>query len=132
MFEILVNPTHHVHRRRASLIEEIVHILRDHTKTVLSLDGVGTGDIIRSYDGAVEDEAYCVGAACLIPYPRLFHAVHHKGETVAAIAAAAQVSEEYVAYRIKRAGLSRVYAKQHPAWGRQHRSSTPSRSDLGG
>src|SRR5207245_6723476 len=93
-----------------------VHTLGDHVKTVLSLDVAAGGERVRSYDGAVEDEAYCVGAACIIPYPRLFHAVHHNGETVAAIAAAAQVSEDYVAYRIKRAGLSHVYAKQHPAW----------------
>lgn len=125
VFEILVNPTHHVHRRRASLMEEIVHVLRDHPKTVLSLDGASVGERGRSYNGAVEDEAYCVGAACIIPYPRLFQAVHHNGETMAAIGVAAQVSEDYVAYRIKRAGLSRVYAKKHPTCAGQRVGSRP-------
>ncbi len=121
VFDILVNPTHHVHRRRASLMEEIVHVLRKHPMTVLSLNGATTGVSVRSYNPAIEDEAYCVGAACIIPYPHLFHAVHDNGANIAEIAAVTQVSVDYVAYRIKRAGLSRVYAKQHPI-GVTHRS----------
>lgn len=113
VFDILVNPTHHKHRRRVSLMEEIVHLLRQHPMTVLSL-GASVSDGRRSYNPAVEDEAYCVGAACILPYPRLFHAVYRNGETISDIAAVAEVSEDYVEYRIKRAGLSRVYSKQHP------------------
>src|SRR6266436_7570560 len=40
---ILLNPTHHPHRRRVSLMEEIVHIVRDHTKTQLRFDGTSPG-----------------------------------------------------------------------------------------
>jgi hypothetical protein len=108
---ILLNPFHHPHRQRASLMEEVVHIVVNHPKTTLMITDSGVA-AIRSYDQAVEDEAYCVGAACIIPYPALFHAVHRSSETAAVIAGRYKVSRDYVEYRIKRAGLTRVYAKQ--------------------
>jgi len=110
---ILLNPTHHPHRRRVSLMEEIVHILRGHAKTELVFDGRSSWE--RPYDAAVEDEAYCVGAACIIPYRDLFEAVHRSHQSAAAITTRFDVSLDYVGYRINRAGLSRVYAKHHPA-----------------
>jgi len=122
---ILLNPTHHPHRQLVSLMEEIVHILRDHPKTELSFDGTSSGSWTRPYHAALEDEAYCVGAACIIPYKQLFEAVHHLRESAAEIAARFDVSPDYATYRINRAGLSRVYAKHHPApgprWSRMKR-----------
>lgn len=117
---ILLNPTHHPHRRRVSLMEEIVHIVRDHPKTQLALEGWSPGSWARPYHAALEDEAYCVGAACIIPYKHLFEAVHRVHESAVEIAARFEVSPDYATYRINRAGLSRVYAKHHaspgPRW----------------
>jgi hypothetical protein len=107
---ILVNPSHHLHRQRVSLMEEEVHIVLDHPKTELHLpNGDGWS---RPYDHDVEDEAYTVGAACILPYKPLFNAVNYSGETVNAIAARFGVSVDYVRFRIKRAGLSRVYSSR--------------------
>jgi len=121
---ILLNPSHHSHRQRVSLMEEIVHIVCGHPQTELNLDGKGALST-RTFNSAVEDEAYCVGAACIIPYRLLFEAVHYQHESAAAIAQRSGVSEDYVGYRIKRAGLSKVYAKRHPQprWSRANLSS---------
>jgi Zn-dependent peptidase ImmA (M78 family) len=109
---ILLNPTHHEHRKRATLMEEIVHIVLDHPRTELRVGNPGSTVALRSYDEATEDEAYNVGAACLIPYRALFHAVKTVGETASRIAARHRVSEAYVDFRIRRSGLSRVYEKR--------------------
>jgi hypothetical protein len=108
---ILVNPTHHPHRQRASLMEEVVHIVLDHPRTLLASSDQGVS-LHRTYDQAVEDEAYSVGAACIIPYPALFAAVHRRGEDASTIAERYAVSPEYAQYRINRAGLAKIYAKQ--------------------
>ncbi len=109
---ILLNPTHHEHRKRASLMEEIVHLVLDHPRTQLGVGNVGSKISLRSYDEGVEDEAYNVGAACLIPYRELFHAVKTVGDTAAKIAGRHKVSKAYVDFRIRRSGLSRVYQKR--------------------
>jgi len=106
---ILLNPSHSLTRRRATLMEEIVHIVRAHPKTAI-LDG-GNG-ATRSYDSHVEDEAYAVGAACILPYPEIFRAISDNHETVEMLAHRFGVSTQYVEYRIKRAGLSAVYRKR--------------------
>jgi len=108
---ILLNPTHHLHRQRASLMEEVVHIVLDHPRTILVRSHQTVG-LPRTYDEAIEDEAYCVGAACIIPWPDLFAAVHRRGEDASTIAERYGVSREYAQYRINLAGLARVYAKQ--------------------
>lgn len=107
---ILLNPSDHEHRQRVSLMEEIVHIVRDHPRTSLDFDGDGAWD--RPYDGEAEDEAYNVGAACIIPYRPLFNRVSDCNESAARIARAYSVSREYVMYRIKRAGLYNTYRKR--------------------
>lgn len=103
---ILLNPTHHEHRQRASLMEELVHIVFDHPKVALRFEE--NGGWRRPYEKKAEDEAFNVGAACVIPYKWLFKAI--QGNTAAArIAEQVAVSEGYVEYRIKRAGLYRMY-----------------------
>jgi hypothetical protein len=90
-------------------MEEVVHIVLDHPRTELALSA-GTGVTwVRPYNADAEDEAYCVGAACILPWPELFDAVSKRSETAAAIAARYEVSTQYVDYRIRRAGLDRVY-----------------------
>lgn len=103
---IYVNPLHHEHRQRTSLMEEIAHISLEHPPSKLYFEG---GKPKRTYNEEVEDEAFCVGAACIIPYRDLFNAIKRRHEKVNAIAERYNVSEALVEYRIKRAGLSKVY-----------------------
>lgn len=109
-FLILVNPTHHSNRRRVSLMEEIIHITLDHPMTELVFGDSGT-TWIRPFAKDVEDEAYTAGAACILPYRFLFRLVNDLHQPAAAIAQERQVSEEYVIFRIKRAGLMRIYSE---------------------
>jgi len=104
---IMLNPTHHPRRRRVSLMEEIVHLLRDHPRVVLEPGGEEK-TWGRTYDEAVEREAFAVGAACILPYRGLFRALNDRGETVAALARRHDVSKAYVEYRIKLSGLYNV------------------------
>jgi hypothetical protein len=103
---ILVNHTHHEHRRRVSIMEEIIHILREHPRVPLSFTADGRWK--RAYDADSEDEAYNVGAACILPYRPLFNRIKD-GAMLAELAAGADVSEEYVRFRIKRAGLWNMF-----------------------
>jgi hypothetical protein len=107
---ILLNPSHAATRRRATLMEEIVHIVLKHPKSALTRES-GGAPWKRVYAAAVEDEAFSVGAACLMPYPEIFHAIRDAHENAASIAGRYGVSESCVEFRIKRAGLSRVYGK---------------------
>lgn len=106
---IYVNPTQHVHRQKVSLMEEIVHITLGHPPTQLTLDPTGKVKFKRPFNSEVEDEAFCVGAACVIPYKPLFNAIKYDRLRVADLSSRYGVSEECVRYRIKRAGLARVY-----------------------
>ena len=107
---ILLNPGHHEHRQRASLMEEEVHIVLDHPKVRLRFDESGSWR--RPFASEVEDEAYNIGAACIIPYKPLFEAVKYDGLPANEIARQYSVSVDYVEFRIKRSGLYRVYRKQ--------------------
>jgi len=105
---ILINPNHHPHRQKVTLMEEILHVLFDHPKTELA---VGYPNWKRPYDSKIEKEAYGVGAACIIPYRSLFRLVNDQHKAVAEISSEFAVSEEYCYFRIKDAGLYRVYQK---------------------
>lgn len=107
---IVVNPCHHPHRQKASLMEEVVHLILGHPPTRLTRDANGCWQ--RSHDGDVEDEAFCVGAACIIPYRWLFNQIKGGRITVAEIATVFGVSEKYVQYRIKRAGLTAMFKRR--------------------
>lgn len=113
---VLLNPTTARTRQRATLMEEVVHIVLDHAKTKLTVSRarrVSTPALAwtRPYDSVIEDEAYNVGAACLLPYPALFQAVNDRHEPASVIAEQAGLSADHVIYRIKRAGLARIYHK---------------------
>jgi hypothetical protein len=110
---ILLNPTHHPHRQRASLAEEIVHIVGRHPKSILSRQA--DGNWLRSYAQQIEDEAFNVGAACMIPYERLFKAIKNDSISEAELAEHYDVSVDYVRFRIKRAGLYNIYRKARSA-----------------
>lgn len=131
---IALNPRHAETRQRATLMEEIVHIVLDHPKTTLlstgaitvrPLNATGSHDALplrirtsasaRTFTASVEDDAYNIGAACVVPHGARFDAVHRRKEHVTTIAARYLVSTELITYRINRAGLSKVYRKHHPA-----------------
>lgn len=136
---IALNPTHTEARQRVTLMEEIVHIVLDHPKTTLTVRTGGALDAnlisvtsaqpssrtrtrtrststssARTYSATVEDDAFNIGAACVLPWPELYNAVHRRHEDTVTIAQRFLVSAELVAFRINRAGLARVYKKHHP------------------
>lgn len=102
---IFLNPIHDPHRQRATLAEELAHIVMGHPPSRID---PATG--FRTYDGDVESEAYGVGGAMLLPYAQLFRLVkQHVAANV--IAERYDVSERFANYRINRAGLRKMYAK---------------------
>lgn len=123
---ILLNQAHARTRQKATLMEEIVHIVLDHPKTRVTIsnhEGIG----VRTHNSRVEDEAFNIGAACLLPYPELFHAVFHAQESASVIASRHNLSVRYVEYRINRSGLYAVYRKHVDPAGWRSRSVNQSR-----
>jgi hypothetical protein len=108
---IVLNSRHAETRRRASLMEEIVHLMLGHPPSQLVPTASGIA-ITRTFDEKVELEAYDVGSACLVPYRSLFQAIRYEGVPADVLANRFGVSEDLVRYRIKRAGLSAVYRKR--------------------
>lgn len=94
----ILNPTHNIERTRATLMEEIAHVVLGHKPTRISagIDGL----YCREYNPANEQAAYGVGAAALVPYSALFVGVMD-GATPESIAKQYGVSPELVCYRIK-------------------------------
>jgi hypothetical protein len=103
---VFLNPTHDPHRQKATLAEELAHIVMRHPPS--AIDPV-TG--FRTYDGDVESEAYGVGAAMIVPYGQLFRLVRARA-SAPEIAQRYGVSERFVDYRINRCGLRRMYSKR--------------------
>lgn len=112
---IYLNPTHAPTRQKVSLMEELVHIALRHPPTELTFDDSGSVRWKRPFNKAVEDEAFCVGAACIVPYRALFNAIKQEGLSIAELAMRFGVSEECAWYRVKRAGLTNVYKSLHRA-----------------
>jgi hypothetical protein len=94
----ILNPTHSVERVRASLMEEISHVVLGHQPTrILTSEG---GVAYREYNALNEQVAYGVGAAALVPYAALVVGLMD-GLTPESIAARYGVSHPLVIYRIK-------------------------------
>jgi hypothetical protein len=102
---IFLNPTHDLHRQKATLAEELAHIVMGHPPSRIDPT---TG--FRTYDGDVESEAYGVGGAMILPYGQLFRLVKQRLDATA-IAQRYDLSERFTNYRINRAGLRKMYAK---------------------
>src|SRR2546426_1644223 len=91
---------------RASLMEEISHVILGHKPTrILMPEG---GVACREYNAPDEEVAYGVGAAALVPYAALFMALRN-GEKPESIAASFGVSLPLVLYRIKITHLWPLY-----------------------
>jgi hypothetical protein len=106
---IVLNPTHSLTRQRATLAEELAHLVMGHPPS--RIDPV-TG--FRTFEASIESEAFGVGGAMILPYSRLF-ALVNRGATAGEIANQFSISEQFAEYRINRAGLRRVHRKRQSA-----------------
>ncbi len=95
---IILNPTHGENRQNATLMEEICHVFLGHKPSKLIISDKHMK--AREYDSKVEEEAYAVGAAALVPYTALRKMVH-QGKTSQEIAQHFRVSRDLVEYRMK-------------------------------
>jgi hypothetical protein len=100
------NPWHAPTRVRASLMEEVAHIVLEHRPTKLVPDPI-TGLPRRTFSRSKEQEAYGVGAASLVPYNGLV-ILSRLGRSEADIARQFGVSEELVAFRMKVTGARKA------------------------
>lgn len=97
---IIINDAQSPNRQTATLMEEICHALLGHQPSTIR-----TGDRPgRTYLKQIEEEAYGVGAAALVPYQQLASLII-TGNSVRSIAAHFGVSQALVEYRMKVLGL---------------------------
>src|SRR5690349_15398476 len=71
---IILNPMQSPGRQAVTLMEEICHTMLGHKHSQITLAPVGVGnnaDSHRDYHDSIEEEAYSVGAAALVPYRAL-------------------------------------------------------------
>lgn len=61
---VILNKNHSMGRQAATLMEEVSHILLGHKPSSIDSDQEGG----RSYNFDIEEEAYSVGTAALVPY----------------------------------------------------------------
>lgn len=109
---IILNPTHSPARHQATLMEEICHVFLGHKPSRLEIKNQNKKgeEIARDYDEAMEEEAYSVGAAALVPYAGLRDFVR-AGKTSREIARHFNVSRELVEYRMKVSRLWKLYTE---------------------
>ena len=109
---IVLNPTHGANRQNATLMEEISHVFLGHKPSRLAVTNYNKdGKVIaRDYHAEIEEEAYSVGAAALVPFSALRRFVF-QGKTSREIARHFNVSRELVEYRMKVSRLWDEYKK---------------------
>lgn len=110
---IILNPTHGKNRQNATLMEEICHVFLGHKPSRLAVENrAANGRIIaRDYHAEIEEQAYSIGAAALVPYSALRRMVG-EGQTSRQIARHFNVSRELVEYRIKVSRLWKEYTEK--------------------
>ena len=109
---VLTNPQNSVARSSVTILEELAHEALGHPKSqLIKRDGL----VMRTCQHDVEDEAYCVASALLMPYRSLFNHLN-AGRALGDLAVPAPVSYECREFRVKRAGLWKLYvARQRQA-----------------
>ena len=110
---IILNPTHGKNRQNATLMEEICHVFLGHKPSRLAIENVNQKGqpIARDYNQDIEEQAYAVGAAALVPYSALRRMVE-AGKTSREISRHFEVSRELVEYRIKISRLWDTYKRR--------------------
>lgn len=102
---IFLNQKESLERRAATLMEEVCHILLDHGPSLIGADLVSC----RSYNLRVEQEAYGVGTAILVPY----YCLESKllgGHSVIQTAKHFGVTVSVILYRVKGLNLASILA----------------------
>lgn len=99
---IVLNPTHGANRQNATLMEEISHVFLGHKPSKLAVTTYNKEGkpIAREYQAEIEEEAYAVGAAALVPFSALRRMVN-QGKTAKEIARHFNVSRLLVEFRMK-------------------------------
>ena len=107
---IILNPTHGANRQNATLMEEISHVFLGHKPSKLAVKTYNKegNPIAREYQAEVEEEAYSVGAAALVPFSALRRMIN-QGKTSREIARHFKVSRELVEFRLKVTRLWETY-----------------------
>jgi Zn-dependent peptidase ImmA (M78 family) len=100
---IILNPTHHINRQHATLMEEISHVFLGHKPSQLA-----KGDKNRDYNAEIEEEAYSVGVAALTPYTALRRMVNQR-KTTKEMARHFKVSQMLIEFRLKITRLWEAY-----------------------
>jgi hypothetical protein len=96
---VILNRRHSLGRQAATLMEEVCHILFGHEPSEINAGR-------RSYNFNVEDEAYSVGAAALVPYHSL-KTFLISGASIRKIAGHFGVTPSLIVYRAKGTGLGK-------------------------
>jgi len=99
---VILNQKHSSGRQAATLMEEVCHILFGHKPSEIGAEQIGG----RSYNLSIEDEAYSVGAAALVPYYSL-KTLLISGDPVRRIARRFGVTTSLVVYRARGTGLGK-------------------------
>lgn len=97
---VILNPWQSNERQAATLMEEICHILLGHKHSQIKADSVAGSDQHRSYDSDIEEEAYAVGAAALVPF-RSLKCDLLNGKSIKLISKHFGVTTSLVKYRIQ-------------------------------
>ena len=105
---IILNPTHGRNRQNATLMEEISHVFLGHRPSRLAATSQDGRPIARDYDANIEEQAYTVGAAALVPYEGLREMIA-EGKSSREIARHYGVSRALVEFRIKTTRLWQKY-----------------------
>lgn len=110
---IFLNPSHGRRRQTATLMEEISHVVLQHTPTKIHGVQVSAEERtrFRDFNAAQEEAAYGVGAAALVPYFPLKRATEF-GMEVEGVAEHYGVSRALVEYRLKVCRLWAAYSEQ--------------------
>ncbi len=110
---IILNPTHGKNRQNATLMEEICHVFMGHKPSRLAIENKNKDGqtIARDYHAEIEEEAYSIGAAALVPFSALRRMVN-QGKTSREIAEHFNVSRDLVEYRIKVSRLWNDYKQK--------------------
>jgi Zn-dependent peptidase ImmA (M78 family) len=95
---VIFNETHAKQRRRATLMEEFFHLRLGHPPSTIRF--TSGGDARRTFKSVIEEEAYCSGAAALVPYKGLRFFLD-QGRTSKEIAEIFDVSEQLLEFRAK-------------------------------
>lgn len=114
---IILNPTHGRNRHNATLMEEVSHVFLGHVPSQLGLRTLNSGGeiVARDYNAEIEQEAYGVGAAALVPYGALVRFIG-EGKTSREVARHFEVSRDLVEYRMRVSLLWDAYSRYNERW----------------